>query len=237
MTITYDVISADSHVVEPHDLWQIYTIERFRDRGPRLVREETTDRLVCEGARLATDRPARGLYAGPRRSAGQGSLGGRRLRRRLRPGDPHGRTRPRRRRRRGALPDDRDAALPDTRHRVPVGAVRGLQHLVVRVRGADARSLLRHRHAVARRSRPRVARDRPRPQDRLVRRDDPGHPGRRHPVLGPRATTCCGRPPSTTTCRSACTRPPAATRKRRGRSRARRSACCRPSRSNTSSSR
>ena len=60
MTITYDVISADSHVVEPHDLWQIYTIERFRDRGPRLVREETTDRLVCEGARL----PPIGLLAG-----------------------------------------------------------------------------------------------------------------------------------------------------------------------------
>jgi uncharacterized protein len=59
-TIDYTVISADSHVVEPHDLWQRYTIERYRDRGPRLVREETTDRLVCEGARL----PPVGLLAG-----------------------------------------------------------------------------------------------------------------------------------------------------------------------------
>ena len=65
MTITYDVISADSHVVEPHDLWQIYTVERFRDRGPRLVREETTDRLICEGARL----PPIGLLAGCMRAS------------------------------------------------------------------------------------------------------------------------------------------------------------------------
>ena len=60
MTIEYRVISSDSHVVEPHDLWQEYTVERFRDRAPRLVHEETTDRLVCDGARL----PPVGLLAG-----------------------------------------------------------------------------------------------------------------------------------------------------------------------------
>ena len=56
----YQIVSADSHVVEPHDLWQIYTEERFRDRAPRLVHEETTDRLICDQAKL----PPVGLLAG-----------------------------------------------------------------------------------------------------------------------------------------------------------------------------
>ena len=56
----FDVFSADSHVIEPHDLWQIYTVEAFKDRAPRLVHEETTDRLVCDQARL----PPVGLLAG-----------------------------------------------------------------------------------------------------------------------------------------------------------------------------
>jgi predicted TIM-barrel fold metal-dependent hydrolase len=60
MAKDYTVISADSHVVEPHDLWQLYTVDRYRDRAPRLVHEADTDRLVCEGARL----PPVGLLAG-----------------------------------------------------------------------------------------------------------------------------------------------------------------------------
>lgn len=44
----FRVISADSHVIEPHDLWQRYADQRFRDRVPRLVRGETCDRLVGE---------------------------------------------------------------------------------------------------------------------------------------------------------------------------------------------
>ena len=59
-----DVFSADSHVIEPHDLWQIYTVEAYRDRAPRLIHEETTDRLVCDQARL----PPIGLLAGCMRS-------------------------------------------------------------------------------------------------------------------------------------------------------------------------
>jgi predicted TIM-barrel fold metal-dependent hydrolase len=60
MTIDYGVISADSHVVEPHDLWQRYTVSTLRDRAPRLERGPDTDRLVCEGVRL----PPVGLLAG-----------------------------------------------------------------------------------------------------------------------------------------------------------------------------
>ena len=45
---TYKVVSADSHVVEPHDLWQRYAPAEFQDRVPRLVRGETCDKLVGE---------------------------------------------------------------------------------------------------------------------------------------------------------------------------------------------
>ena len=58
--VAYDVISADSHVVEPHDLWQRYIDARYRDRAPRLRHEADTDRLVCDQAEL----PPVGLLAG-----------------------------------------------------------------------------------------------------------------------------------------------------------------------------
>lgn len=50
--LKYDVISADSHVIEPYDLWSTRVPERFKDRVPRLVREEATDVLVCEGTSM-----------------------------------------------------------------------------------------------------------------------------------------------------------------------------------------
>ena len=55
------IISADSHVIEPHDLWQKRVSAKFRDRVPHLSREATTDRLVCSGMNL--DMPV-GLMAG-----------------------------------------------------------------------------------------------------------------------------------------------------------------------------
>jgi predicted TIM-barrel fold metal-dependent hydrolase len=58
--VTYDVISADSHVVEPHDLWQRYIDPAYRARAPRLVHDTDTDRLVCDQAEL----PPVGLLAG-----------------------------------------------------------------------------------------------------------------------------------------------------------------------------
>lgn len=54
------VISADSHVVEPHDLWQERIEPEYRERAPRLVHEATTDRLVFADA----DLPPVGLLAG-----------------------------------------------------------------------------------------------------------------------------------------------------------------------------
>ncbi len=57
---TFDVISADSHVIEPHDLWQNRVESRFKDRAPLLLREDESDLLVCDDANL----PPVGLLAG-----------------------------------------------------------------------------------------------------------------------------------------------------------------------------
>lgn len=58
--IEYTVISSDSHVIEPHDLWQRLVPDGYKERAPRMVREEETDRLVCDMAQL----PPVGLLAG-----------------------------------------------------------------------------------------------------------------------------------------------------------------------------
>ncbi|MEE9285971.1 MAG: amidohydrolase family protein, partial [Dehalococcoidia bacterium] len=45
-------ISADSHVIEPGDLWLNYIDPQFADRAPRLVHGEEHDSYVCDGAEL-----------------------------------------------------------------------------------------------------------------------------------------------------------------------------------------
>ncbi len=45
----YRVISADSHAIEPPDLWQRYLPRAYRDRGPQVVSTDAGDRWVCEG--------------------------------------------------------------------------------------------------------------------------------------------------------------------------------------------
>jgi len=59
-SLEYGIISADSHVIEPHDLWQRLVPRKFRDRAPRLVSDKDTDRLECDQAEL----PPVGLLAG-----------------------------------------------------------------------------------------------------------------------------------------------------------------------------
>ncbi len=51
----YRVISADSHAIEPPNLWQQYLPQAYKDRGPRVVSEADRDIWVCEGlpSRLA----------------------------------------------------------------------------------------------------------------------------------------------------------------------------------------
>lgn len=46
----YNVISSDSHVAEPGDLWLRYIDPAFRERAPQLVQEADADYWICEGA-------------------------------------------------------------------------------------------------------------------------------------------------------------------------------------------
>jgi predicted TIM-barrel fold metal-dependent hydrolase len=46
---THNVISADSHVVEPGDLWLRYCDPDFRERAPRIVRYDGTDIYEADG--------------------------------------------------------------------------------------------------------------------------------------------------------------------------------------------
>jgi len=49
------VLSADSHVLEPPDLWTTRMQGKFRDRAPHLIHEyngQTGDFLGCEGLAL-----------------------------------------------------------------------------------------------------------------------------------------------------------------------------------------
>ncbi len=48
----YKIISSDSHVIEPEDLWEKRIDKRFRDRAPRLFHEGETDQWVCDGMRF-----------------------------------------------------------------------------------------------------------------------------------------------------------------------------------------
>ena len=48
----YRVISSDSHIIEPEDLWEDRIDRRFKDRGPRLIHEGDTDQWVCDGLKF-----------------------------------------------------------------------------------------------------------------------------------------------------------------------------------------
>ena len=48
----YRVISSDSHIVEPEDLWAERIDSRFKDRGPRLLHEDGQDQWICDGLRF-----------------------------------------------------------------------------------------------------------------------------------------------------------------------------------------
>ena len=49
---SYRVISSDSHVMEPPDLWTSWIEPRFRERAPRLVRDAAGDSWYFEGRKL-----------------------------------------------------------------------------------------------------------------------------------------------------------------------------------------
>ena len=49
----YRVISSDSHVIEPPDLWTDRIDRKFRDRAPQIVRKENQDQWWCDGRLVA----------------------------------------------------------------------------------------------------------------------------------------------------------------------------------------
>ena len=50
MALTYNVIDADGHVLEPFYLWPEYMDPAFRDRGPRMIIDDNgKERLCVEG--------------------------------------------------------------------------------------------------------------------------------------------------------------------------------------------
>jgi predicted TIM-barrel fold metal-dependent hydrolase len=71
--LSYDVISADSHVIEPPDVFAERMPAALRHRAPQLVREAETDRLVCEGTTL----PGVAVLAGCYRADDEQRMNGR----------------------------------------------------------------------------------------------------------------------------------------------------------------
>ncbi|HEY1432544.1 MAG TPA: hypothetical protein VGF39_13075, partial [Stellaceae bacterium] len=57
MTVTYNVIDADGHILEPLDLWDKYIDPEFRERRPRFVIDNNgKERLEVEGKLLGNPR-------------------------------------------------------------------------------------------------------------------------------------------------------------------------------------
>jgi hypothetical protein len=49
---TYQLISSDSHIIEPADLWQERIDRPFRGRAPRLVHEAEADQWYADGIKF-----------------------------------------------------------------------------------------------------------------------------------------------------------------------------------------
>lgn len=65
MALPFKLVSADSHVIEPPDLWTSRVDRKYVDRAPRIIRGETSDLFVCEGA--LTEKMGIGLLATARK--------------------------------------------------------------------------------------------------------------------------------------------------------------------------
>ena len=60
----YRIISADSHVFEPRDLWATRMEPKFRDRAPHILHQDGADFWVCDDVRVLT--MAGGMQPGAR---------------------------------------------------------------------------------------------------------------------------------------------------------------------------
>jgi predicted TIM-barrel fold metal-dependent hydrolase len=55
MALPFKLVSADSHVQEPPDLWTSRMDKRFRDRAPHVVTRPEGEFFVCEGALMSDE--------------------------------------------------------------------------------------------------------------------------------------------------------------------------------------
>ena len=60
----YKIVSSDSHVFEPPDLWTSRIESEFRERAPRIIRLEDGDWWYCDGKKIISVQP--GTQAGRR---------------------------------------------------------------------------------------------------------------------------------------------------------------------------
>ena len=173
------VLSSDSHVFEPPDLWTTRIDAAFRDRAPRMLRIDGADQLVVEadqvlsGIGLISNAGAR--FDAPETISSLRALRGRAPRRvRPRPA-PRGHA-ARRRGRRGALPVAGPLLLQGRGPRADVGDLPRLQRLARRVLPHRSRAAQGHRDGQRRRRRRRHPRARAHGADGLRGRDDHGVP-------------------------------------------------------------
>ena len=74
---TYTLISSDSHIIEPADLWETRIDRRFRDRAPRLMHEGEVDQWHADGVKfgnIGTNQQAGLRFEAPDRLTAGGSM-------------------------------------------------------------------------------------------------------------------------------------------------------------------
>jgi predicted TIM-barrel fold metal-dependent hydrolase len=74
---TYTLISSDSHIIEPADLWEQRIDRRFKDRAPRLVHEGVLDQWYADGVKfgnIGTNQQAGLRFEAPEKLTAAGSM-------------------------------------------------------------------------------------------------------------------------------------------------------------------
>ena len=73
----YTLISSDSHIIEPADLWEQRIDRRFKDRGPRLIHEGEFDQWYADGVKfgnIGTNQQAGLRFEAPENLTAGGSM-------------------------------------------------------------------------------------------------------------------------------------------------------------------
>ena len=74
---TYTLVSSDSHIIEPPDLWEKRIDSKYRDRAPRLVHEGEVDQWYADGVKfgnIGTNQQAGLRFVAPEKLTAAGSM-------------------------------------------------------------------------------------------------------------------------------------------------------------------